>query len=291
MAARGEVIFTEGVPPQSFICCGRCNRHFMVCGCSDVGHGVDYVFKKLPDPSPNLTRMELMRRFASLVAVVPSMRAFSVMPWLQNEGPGIVAAIDERESQLRQMMDGYVASLPNSDMLAALYARCIGSQHFTGEASAVRATVIGIECHTAISTFISGDWAALTRLGVVLINNAFQVSDKSRYRLDDSHLMAIFGGGVEVLLAISEMGFSDHGYMLALECDRPPCGTNPAFQSASHRNCPIIDISARCNYCGKPGDSNSGSSLKMCSRCKIARYCSGECQKLAWKSHKKNCPK
>ena len=117
--AEREVIFTGGEPPQTYIFCGRCNRHFMACGCSDVGHGVDYVFKNLPDPSPNLTQMELLRRFTSLVMVVPSMGAFSVMPWQQNEGPGIVAAIVERESQLRQMMDDYVATLPSSAVIAS----------------------------------------------------------------------------------------------------------------------------------------------------------------------------
>ncbi|KAK7028323.1 hypothetical protein R3P38DRAFT_2935392 [Favolaschia claudopus] len=39
-----------------------------------------------------------------------------------------------------------------------------------------------------------------------------------------------------------------------------------------------------CNQCGKVD-----SSLKNCGRCKIARYCSNECQKKSWPSHKKNC--
>jgi hypothetical protein len=30
---------------------------------------------------------------------------------------------------------------------------------------------------------------------------------------------------------------------------------------------------------------------KTCSRCKVARYCSADCQKTDWKSHKKNCKK
>ncbi|KAJ7764854.1 ankyrin repeat-containing domain protein [Mycena metata] len=39
-----------------------------------------------------------------------------------------------------------------------------------------------------------------------------------------------------------------------------------------------------CDTCGK-----SDSPLKNCARCRIARYCSSECQAKAWKTHKKTC--
>ena len=29
--------------------------------------------------------------------------------------------------------------------------------------------------------------------------------------------------------------------------------------------------------------------LKICSRCRVAKYCSQECQRAAWKQHKKMC--
>ncbi|KAJ7437809.1 hypothetical protein B0H11DRAFT_2106349 [Mycena galericulata] len=40
-----------------------------------------------------------------------------------------------------------------------------------------------------------------------------------------------------------------------------------------------------CYHCNKPGDPK----LRTCSRCKVARYCSPECQKDHWKTHKKDC--
>ncbi|KAJ6632557.1 hypothetical protein B0H10DRAFT_2427203 [Mycena sp. CBHHK59/15] len=39
-----------------------------------------------------------------------------------------------------------------------------------------------------------------------------------------------------------------------------------------------------CNACGKPSPS-----LKNCSKCRVARYCSVECQKKEWPTHKKAC--
>ncbi|KAJ7741085.1 hypothetical protein B0H16DRAFT_1565881 [Mycena metata] len=40
-----------------------------------------------------------------------------------------------------------------------------------------------------------------------------------------------------------------------------------------------------CYQCNKPGQPK----LRTCSRCQVARYCSPECQKLAWKKHKPEC--
>ena len=39
----------------------------------------------------------------------------------------------------------------------------------------------------------------------------------------------------------------------------------------------------RCDVCG------SGGKTKKCHACQVARYCSRECQKEAWKKHKKEC--
>ena len=39
-----------------------------------------------------------------------------------------------------------------------------------------------------------------------------------------------------------------------------------------------------CSQCGK-----QRAALKRCSRCKEASYCGAECQRAAWKGHKKKC--
>lgn len=46
-------------------------------------------------------------------------------------------------------------------------------------------------------------------------------------------------------------------------------------------------ISYRCSNCDRRTEDLGD--LKRCSRCKIAYYCSAECQREAWSWHKKNC--
>lgn len=44
----------------------------------------------------------------------------------------------------------------------------------------------------------------------------------------------------------------------------------------------------RCRLCGKTQHSD-GSALKRCQRCKEVKYCSAECQKRDWKTHRMEC--
>jgi len=46
------------------------------------------------------------------------------------------------------------------------------------------------------------------------------------------------------------------------------------------------DVRNKCSYCA--ADCGKAS-LRKCSSCKLSRYCSRECQKKAWKTHKASC--
>ncbi|KAF1998979.1 hypothetical protein P154DRAFT_237590 [Amniculicola lignicola CBS 123094] len=49
-------------------------------------------------------------------------------------------------------------------------------------------------------------------------------------------------------------------------------------------------MAGRCSTC-KKSESEVPGGLKRCAKCKIATYCSVECQKAVWKVHKKVCGK
>eukprot|EP01114_Cavostelium_apophysatum_P000590 TRINITY_DN10539_c0_g1_i2.p1 TRINITY_DN10539_c0_g1~~TRINITY_DN10539_c0_g1_i2.p1 ORF type:complete len:210 (-),score=5.80 TRINITY_DN10539_c0_g1_i2:107-712(-) len=44
-----------------------------------------------------------------------------------------------------------------------------------------------------------------------------------------------------------------------------------------------------CERCGTLANPNSGPKLLVCSRCRIAHYCSKKCQSEDWTTHKQNC--
>ncbi|KAH7924245.1 hypothetical protein BV22DRAFT_1035302 [Leucogyrophana mollusca] len=46
------------------------------------------------------------------------------------------------------------------------------------------------------------------------------------------------------------------------------------------------DFKGRCSYCNKDVGRDK---VKTCSRCRLVRYCSKECQVASWKTHKSRC--
>ncbi|VDC05359.1 unnamed protein product [Peniophora sp. CBMAI 1063] len=48
------------------------------------------------------------------------------------------------------------------------------------------------------------------------------------------------------------------------------------------------DLATKCARCSKTGGKDGGA-LKTCSRCHVYKYCSAECQRADWKTHKMSC--
>nr|GAT56407.1 predicted protein [Mycena chlorophos] len=51
---------------------------------------------------------------------------------------------------------------------------------------------------------------------------------------------------------------------------------------------PHARLEKACDYCGK-NPEGTDENLKNCGKCRVARYCSKECQAKAWPAHKKKC--
>src|SRR5262249_25588097 len=66
--------------------------------------------------------------------------------------------------------------------------------------------------------------------------------------------------------------------------------TIDATSTTSHAQPPSLQAPlARCynKQCSKT--ETQGGEFKLCAKCRIARYCSADCQRLAWKDHKAVC--
>jgi hypothetical protein len=71
----------------------------------------------------------------------------------------------------------------------------------------------------------------------------------------------------------------EHGYHALYYFAEP---TDPLFDEVKARVMLLKSARGLCASCGKQGDST-------CGQCKVVRFCSKECQKAAWKVHKKAC--
>lgn len=284
----GSINFSALQPPQNFIFCGRCDDHFMICKCKDVGYGKDYIFRGLPPPSPNLSPLERLRRFVDLVSVSPSMRTFNARSWYENEAAAIVESIQERQNQLRQMIEDYIEVLPTRavEFNLSQIAAAIGGPHLEKQPASDQVKALAAECRAAIASFIACDWTTVTRMGASLIHNSFEASDPLKYPTDDPHLSTVYYKGLECLKDLLGEGYSDYdGWRLAMESDRQPSGTNEPIQSATGRDYFLRHLaSTHCASCYKESDE-----LKTCTACRSVRYCTAKCQRDHWKFHKPTC--
>lgn len=260
----------------------------MICKCKDVGYGKDYIFKGLPPPSSNLSPVERLRRFVDLVSVSPSMRAFDARSWYENEAAAIVESIQERQNQLRQLIEDYIEVLPTKAVEYNLsqIAAAVGGPHLQKQPASDQVKVIATECRAAIASFIACDWATVTMVGALLIHNSFEASDPLKYPTDDPHLSTVYSNGLDCLREMLTRGYSSEGgYRLAMESDRQPSGTYEPIPSATRRDYFLRHFnSTHCASCYKESDD-----LKTCTACRSVRYCNSKCQKDHWKFHKPTC--
>ena len=227
MLGTGELKFR----PQSFSFCGHCDNYFLMCTCKDIPVARDYNFKSLPLPPEDSTPSMLLRRWCSCVNQSMSMGCFAALQWFRDHADRKLAAMRAKAEVMHQMVEEYVVKLPTDPALPLLM-KALGLK--PGVPAADGANRVAREARTAAAAFIAGDWNCVTRLGALLLNNAFQSSDADRYPLSDDLLTECFCA-VDVLNKILGMGYSDLGWCLAIENDRPPQGLLPPMPGASAR--------------------------------------------------------
>jgi hypothetical protein len=228
--ASGELRFR----PQSFSYCGHCDQYFMSCTCHGIPHAHDFNFKCLPRPPDGSTPQMLLRRWCSCVAQSSAMGRFEALKWYRDHASSKLRAMANKRDALNDMVEEYVARLP-SDPHLPLLAKAIGIRGAPAEG----APRLAREARSAAASFVAGDWATVTRVGALLLNNAFQSSDCDRYPLADDELAEVFSA-IDTLNKVLGLGYSDVGWCLAIENDRAPHAT-PVDVGASGR---FRDVSA-----------------------------------------------
>mmetsp|Transcript_24907 Transcript_24907/g.59137 ORF Transcript_24907/g.59137 Transcript_24907/m.59137 type:complete len:463 (+) Transcript_24907:88-1476(+) len=88
-------------------------------------------------------------------------------------------------------------------------------------------------------------------------------------------------GALLIRLTYSIAGYGDDDEHPTLDIVRGDIVTNPVV----FQDLPISqDILKECDFCGESLDK-----VDLCSKCKVAMYCSRECQRQDWKRHKSLC--
>lgn len=238
---------------QSFTFCGHCDNYFMMCVCKGIPFAQDYNFKSLPPPHETSTPAMLLRRWCSCVMMSPMMGRFTAMDWYADHAEKKLASIAARAEMMVQIIEEYAARLPN-DVSTPLLMKAIGMRSGTPAEGVPR---LAREAQSAAAAFIAGDWNCVTRIGALLLNNAFQTSDPVKYPPSDERLADVFSA-IDILNKILGLGYSDMGWCLAIENDRPPM-VHPAIPGAFARLKDNVELSFISNNSNNTGTCRCGS--------------------------------
>ena len=160
---------------------------------------------------------------------------FDSESFYRNEGAELIHAMASKDAQLRRMVEEYIGMLATQPNLVFL-AQAVGGFPLQRRPVAEQAEAVASEARAAIATFLAGDWATVTRIGCILLNNAFQSADPAIYEYSDTELLTVYQKGVGLLSEVLKAGFTGTGLRLAMECDRPPQVSTSDILSATERD-------------------------------------------------------
>ncbi|KNC77733.1 hypothetical protein SARC_09817 [Sphaeroforma arctica JP610] len=193
--------------------CGACSSMFLICTCHDHGQGVNFVFRGLPKSVPGSTPRQLLNRWMSLTRHLKILERFNAQQYLSDAGDTLTQTLHRSGHKLISMAE----DLCKQDDMNLVLIKLVQSYQLPMSQNATDA--VRKEIMAAARAFVSGDWACVTWLGSISLNNAFQVSDPEKYSLADKDLGVIFDG-ITVLLSTHEVQFRSPYKFLCMEPER-----------------------------------------------------------------------
>jgi len=174
--------------------CARCGSCLVLCQCRGLEHGKDVLFVVSEAPNfSELSRQQNFRRWAQFVTFHPAARRFNARQFFTDFiAKGYLNILSRSAPRLRAMMDSY-----KQDHLDSL------AQQLGMDLLELRE-----RCDEALVKFMDCQLSRMASLDLVLIHNAFQVSDPIRFPITDEDLVVVFDV-VSCALKASEMAFTN----------------------------------------------------------------------------------
>lgn len=227
--ATGEILF-HGPPPWI---CGRCGTIPMMCRC-ETSSRQDLVLTGLPPPPPTATSLEpepdrLLNRFISCISVSPTMAKYDARRWMSDHGATTLRALQDPGARgiLLRLVDAYRTHLTTEPIYAKICTEVapmwLAVRREGGWSDEAKAGVVRGLLESAVRAFLAGDWNCVTRVGSLLLVEAFPLRDEwDRHEVlrergpHDSAVECLFDAAMFVHTVLSE-GYSGIGGSLAVE--------------------------------------------------------------------------
>ena len=210
------------VAPENWFCA---HRDVALSACASHAEdgsprpAVDLVLKNLAAPTEREDGVaDLVKRWALCVEEHQRMRLYDALRWYDDCIDPFVHATTAMGDRMVEIVTEYTDRLPGDERLS-LFGQALG----VADPEDVSETAVAVadEAHAACGAFLRGDWNCVTKLGAVLLSNAFQSSDPEAVCMSDANLRALYGG-IDMLSEVLALGFSETGWRFCIEYDRVP---------------------------------------------------------------------
>jgi hypothetical protein len=172
----GTNLLPHDFEPQSFLFCSICSKHFMMCGCTDLGHGQSMIYVMPPIPN-HFTVMQRIQRWALLISVHPLLKSFSAIEFVKDLPKSFPEDLEIIKPIIQELMEKYKNDKTTTGLLDTC--RKLKFENLQkGYELAVK------DCDYIMDHFFSGNWGYPTMMEYTLLNNAIQQSAPEDFEPD-----------------------------------------------------------------------------------------------------------